>query len=141
MAEPEDLSEESEINENKTPKTEKAERIHSDLESEQGDHEDEAAEERDIFDAAEAVDNHYETVELLHTKKEQFVNPAHQNDENSSQSQASKIPSFLESLDETDMFFLSMSRMAKKLPKLEQSQIKLALSNSVLSAEIRYNNQ
>lgn len=32
-----------------------------------------------------------------------------------------------------------MSKMTKQLPKLEQSQIKLALSNSVLSAEIRCN--
>lgn len=51
----------------------------------------------------------------------------------------SKPASVLETLDDTDLFFLSMSKMAKQLPKLKQSQIKLALSNSVLSAEIRCN--
>lgn len=40
-------------------------------------------------------------------------------------------------LDETDMFFLSMSRMTKKLPPIDQTTIKLNLSNSVLQAEIR----
>lgn len=55
--------------------------------------------------------------------------------------EASKTTSQLENLDETDMFFLSMAKMTKQLPKVEQSQIKLALSNSVLSAEIRYNEQ
>lgn len=48
---------------------------------------------------------------------------------------------FLQSLDDTDMFFLSMSKMTKQLPKIEQSRIKLGLSNSVLSAEIRSNEQ
>lgn len=49
--------------------------------------------------------------------------------------------SVLGTLDDTDLFFLSMSRMMKQLPKVEQSQIKLQLSNSVLSAEIRCNQQ
>jgi len=48
---------------------------------------------------------------------------------------------FVKSLDDTDMFFLSMSKMTKQLPKIEQSRIKLGLSNSVLSAEIRANEQ
>jgi len=49
---------------------------------------------------------------------------------------------FLKNLDDTDnMFFLSMSKMTKQLPKIEQSRIKLELSNSVLSAEIRSNEQ
>lgn len=39
------------------------------------------------------------------------------------------------------MFFLSMSRMTKQLPKFEQAKIKLALSNSVLSAEIKCNRE
>ena len=47
----------------------------------------------------------------------------------------------LGTLDDMDMFFLSMSRMTKKLPKLEQARIKLELSNSVLSAEIRAHQQ
>ncbi|KAL3286192.1 hypothetical protein HHI36_000703 [Cryptolaemus montrouzieri] len=34
-----------------------------------------------------------------------------------------------------------MSRMTKQLPKIEQAKIKLELSNSVLSAEVRYNQQ
>lgn len=42
-----------------------------------------------------------------------------------------------EALDENDMFYLSMSRMTKRLPKLEQAKIKLLLSKSVLEAEIR----
>jgi len=52
-----------------------------------------------------------------------------------------KTTNQFENLDDMDMFFLSMSRMTKQLPKLEQAQIKLALSNSVLSAEIRYNQE
>lgn len=54
---------------------------------------------------------------------------------------ASKPTSVLENLDDTDLFFLSMSKITKQLPKLEQSQLKLSISNSVLSAEIRYNQQ
>jgi len=42
-----------------------------------------------------------------------------------------------ENMDETDLFFLSMSKMTKQLPQVEQAKIKLALSNSVLQAEIR----
>lgn len=52
---------------------------------------------------------------------------------------STKTP-FSETLDDTDLFFLSMSIITKKLPKTEQVQIKLALSNSVLSAELRANN-
>ncbi|KAL3287972.1 hypothetical protein HHI36_002428 [Cryptolaemus montrouzieri] len=48
---------------------------------------------------------------------------------------------FLEPVDDTDMFFLSMSRMTKQLPQIEQAKIKLELSNSVLSVEVRYNQQ
>lgn len=40
-------------------------------------------------------------------------------------------------LDDTDMFFLSMSRMTKKLPQIDQARIKLDLSNSVLQAELK----
>ncbi|KAK4881185.1 hypothetical protein RN001_004504 [Aquatica leii] len=39
-------------------------------------------------------------------------------------------------LDETDMFFLSISQMTKQLPKLVQAQIKLQMSNAVLAAEV-----
>ncbi|KAB0803090.1 hypothetical protein PPYR_00060 [Photinus pyralis] len=42
-----------------------------------------------------------------------------------------------ESLDETDMFFLGLARMAKQLPKTEQASIKLTLSNTILQAELR----
>lgn len=139
MAEPEDLSEESEGNENIPHKSEPEDHIHSVSESERCDQDDGAS---DIFDVAETVNNRYETVKLLNITKQQeiFGTAAQHNDEKCSQSQSSKIPSLLETMDETDMFFLSMSRMTKKLPKPEQSQIKLALSNSVLSAELRYNN-
>jgi len=50
--------------------------------------------------------------------------------------QGHKITNQFENLDDMDMFFLSMSRMTKQLPTFEQAQIKLALCNSVLSAEI-----
>lgn len=142
MADPEELSEESEANVNVTYKSEPEEHNISDSESERCDQDDEVAEEKDIFDVVETVDKRYETVNVLHDKNqhEMFGTPAHQNDEQNSQSQASKMPNLLETLDETDLFFLSMSRMAKKLPKLEQSQIKLALSNSVFSAEVRCHN-
>lgn len=48
-----------------------------------------------------------------------------------------KVPTIFENLDETDLFFLSMSKMTKLLPSVEQAKIKLLLSNSVLQAEIR----
>ena len=38
-------------------------------------------------------------------------------------------------MDETDMFFLSMAKMTKKLPSLEQAKIKLQLSQTVLQAQ------
>ncbi|PSN31944.1 hypothetical protein C0J52_21413 [Blattella germanica] len=40
-------------------------------------------------------------------------------------------------MDDNDMFFLSMAKMTKTLPPLEQAQIKLQLSNSVLETQIR----
>lgn len=48
-----------------------------------------------------------------------------------------KVPTVFENMDETDIFFLSMSKMIKQLPQVEQAKIKLLLSNSVLQAEIR----
>jgi hypothetical protein len=39
-------------------------------------------------------------------------------------------------MDETDIFFLSMTKMIKKLPSLEQAKIKLQLSQAVLQAQI-----
>ncbi|GJQ82868.1 hypothetical protein Trydic_g2606 [Trypoxylus dichotomus] len=44
--------------------------------------------------------------------------------------QMCSIPPVVEGLDETDMFYLSMSRMTKRLPKLEQAKIKLLLSST-----------
>ncbi|KAK5638999.1 hypothetical protein RI129_011491 [Pyrocoelia pectoralis] len=41
-----------------------------------------------------------------------------------------------ESMDDMDMFFLSMSRMTKQLPKIKQAEIKLSVSNMVLRAEL-----
>lgn len=41
-------------------------------------------------------------------------------------------------MDETDMFFLSMSKMTKSLPPIEQAKIKLALSTVVLKAQIKF---
>ncbi|KAF9407527.1 hypothetical protein HW555_012483, partial [Spodoptera exigua] len=40
-------------------------------------------------------------------------------------------------LDETDMFFLSMSKAVKALPKLDQTKIKLDLHMAISQAEIR----
>lgn len=54
-------------------------------------------------------------------------------------SESSVTTNVLQNMDDTDMFFLSMSNMTKRLPKVEQARIKLALSNSVLSAEVRCN--
>lgn len=68
-------------------------------------------------------------------KKRRFVEKSVRSDSDSSKTD------FLNTLDDTDMFFLSMSKMTKQLPKIEQSRIKLGLSNSVLSAEIRTNEQ
>ncbi|KAJ4441280.1 hypothetical protein ANN_11134 [Periplaneta americana] len=39
-------------------------------------------------------------------------------------------------MDETDMFFMSMCKMTKKLPPYEQTKIKLTLSNAVLQAQM-----
>lgn len=48
-----------------------------------------------------------------------------------------KLPTVFENMDETDIFFLNMSKMTTPLPPVEQAKIKLLLSNSVLQAEIR----
>lgn len=48
-----------------------------------------------------------------------------------------KVPTVFENMDETDIFFLSMSKMTKLLPKVEQAKIKLLLSNYVLQAEVK----
>ncbi|KAK4873574.1 hypothetical protein RN001_012934 [Aquatica leii] len=52
------------------------------------------------------------------------------------QTTSTNISSINNSLDETDIFFLSMSRMTKQLPKLVQTRIKLQVSNAVLAAEV-----
>jgi hypothetical protein len=39
-------------------------------------------------------------------------------------------------MDKTEMFFLSMAKITKKLPSLEQAKIKLQLSQAVLQAQI-----
>ena len=44
-------------------------------------------------------------------------------------------------MDETDMFFLSMAKMTKKLPSLEQAKIKLQLSQAALQAQIALEEQ
>jgi len=44
-------------------------------------------------------------------------------------------------MDETHMFFLSMAKMTKKLPSLEQAKIKLKLSQAVLQAQIALEEQ
>ena len=44
-------------------------------------------------------------------------------------------------MDETDMFLLSMAKMMKKLPSLEQAKIKLQLSQPVLQVQIALGEQ
>lgn len=77
--------------------------------------------------------------EMIHDRRQNSVLRKHHRE--SYLSKVAKTISFLETLDDTDMFFLSMARMTKQLPKVEQAQIKLALSNSVLSSEVRCNQQ
>lgn len=48
-----------------------------------------------------------------------------------------KVPTVFENMDKTDIFFLSIYKMMKQLPQVEQAKIKLLLSNSVLQPEIR----
>lgn len=60
-------------------------------------------------------------------------------EENSILPLQSNTTSNLENLDDADLFFLSMAKMTKQMPKYEQAKIKLALSNSVLSTELRLN--
>lgn len=104
---------------------------------------------------AAADETYYEHIKRNKKQKQKTDNPAQQLveilKENSIRrkrqyeekciSQGHKITNQFENLDDMDMFFLSMSRMTKQLPKFEQAQIKLALSNSVLSAEIRCNQE
>ena len=47
----------------------------------------------------------------------------------------------IQDMDETDMFFLSMAKMTKKLPSLEQAKIKLQLSQAVFEAQIALQDQ
>ncbi|XP_076672095.1 uncharacterized protein LOC143371109 isoform X2 [Andrena cerasifolii] len=138
----------------------KAELRHIDLdtESELGIQDNQAADDEAAFNDAGTIETRYEAMKLLHNKKQkqQIDTPAQQMvhileessavrkrpyEEGSMRPKTSKTTSLLETLDDTDMFFLSMSRMTKQLPKVEQSQIKLALSNSVLLAEVKCNEQ
>lgn len=50
---------------------------------------------------------------------------------------AESIKTPLDNMDDIDLFFLSMGKMTKKLPKYEQTYVKLAVSNAVLQAEQR----
>lgn len=128
---PEILSEESEAEENiKGP-------IRLDIENEQVTQDDQTADVETLFDDTEANEKCYESVQR--NKKQKQVKRRYET--KCMCQQASITTSFFTTLDDTDMFFLSMSRMTKQLPKVEQAQIKLALSNSVLSAELKYNQQ
>lgn len=42
-----------------------------------------------------------------------------------------------EDMDETDIFFLSLARMTKQLPKAEQAAVKITVSTAILQAELR----
>jgi len=145
VAEPEDLSEESEAEDIVPSQVDKE--IERDAQDDQAIDFDLAPNE------AAAIEKHYKPLKRVKTQK-QNTTPAgqlveilkesaalrkRQYEENKTFKTTSKPTGVLENLDDTDLFFLSMSKMTKQLPKLEQSQIKLALSNSVLSAEIRCN--
>lgn len=110
-----------------------------------------------MFDDTEITDQRSNAFKLLRNKKQrrstdtpsqQMVQILKENAElrkrkyeekNSIRPLQSRTTSILENLDDTDLFFLSMAKMTKQMPKYEQAQIKLALSNSVLSAELRLN--
>lgn len=147
MAEPEDLSEESEAEDIVPSQVDKE--IERDAQVDQAIDFDSASNE------SVAIEKHYKSLKRVKTQK-QNTTPAgqlveilkestalrkRQYEENKTCKTTSKLTNVLENLDDTDLFFLSMSKMTKQLPKLEQSQIKLALSNSVLSAEIKCNQQ
>jgi len=101
------------------------------------------------------MENHYEAIKRAKKQKSQTYTPVQQMVDILEESSAlrkrqfedkilrsdSSKTDFLQNIDDTDMFFLSMSKMTKQLPKVEQVRIKLGLSNSVLSAEIRSNEQ
>ncbi|XP_012135376.1 uncharacterized protein LOC105661843 [Megachile rotundata] len=154
-AEPEDLSEGSEAEENTLRQLERGP-IDLDTENERVQDNQAADDEAALND--ESVEKYYDTTKVLRKKNQKLRidNPAEhmvqilkessalrkrQYEGKSTRPQTAKTTSLLETLDDTDMFFLSMSRMTKQLPKVEQSQIKLALSNLVLSAEVRCNQQ
>jgi hypothetical protein len=42
-----------------------------------------------------------------------------------------------EELDETDLFFSSMARIVKKLPRIEQAQLRMQISSLISNAEIK----
>jgi len=84
---------------------------------------------------AAAIEKHYKALKRVKTQK-QNTTPAgqlveilkestalrkRQYEENKTCKTASKPTSVLENLDDTDLFFLSMSKMTKQLPKLKQS--------------------
>lgn len=81
------------------------------------------------------------TGQLVEILKESSDSRKHQYEGKKIHQTASKQANVLETLDDIDLFFLTMLKITKKLPKLEQCEIKLALSNSVLSAEIKCNRQ
>ncbi|KAL4101263.1 hypothetical protein QTP88_021283 [Uroleucon formosanum] len=151
FAEPENLSEESE-----------AEDLASfsplNRENEQDSQADQTSDFHSAFKESDILEKRNEPVETLKRfkKQKQHTTPAgqlvelikessalrkRQHEEKKTHQAAIKPDSVLDTLDDTDLFFLGMSRMMKQLPKVEQSQIKLQLSNSVLSAEIRCNQQ
>nr|CAI5836616.1 unnamed protein product [Callosobruchus analis] len=74
--------------------------------------------------------------ELVHIMKEN-AHLRKRRYENQDKATDNKKTSPLENMDDTDLFFLSMSKMVKKLPKYEQATVKLAVSNAVFEAEKR----
>jgi len=147
FSEPDNLSEGSEEENIQSEKAQK----HRETQNERNieDNQDEAT-----FSNAAADETYYEDIKRNKKQKQKTNNPSQQLveilKENSIRrkrqyeeklSQGHKITNPFENLDDMDMFFLSMSRMTKQLPKFEQAQIKLALSNSVLSAEIKCNRE
>lgn len=139
MAEPEGLSEESEAEDIVPSQVDKE--IERDAQDNQAIDFDSASTFENLKRVKTQKQNTTPAGQLVEILKESTALRKRQYEENKTCKTTSKPTSVLENLDDTDLFFLSMSKMTKQLPKLEQSQIKLALSNSVLSAEIRCNQQ
>lgn len=145
-----DLSEESDEKEYTVLKSKQE---YSYFERKQDAQRNQAKYEAAIYDS-EPPNNHFKAANLIqnHNKRNQFDTPSYsmlqirmgqpalkkrKYGERVLHPKAPEATSLLKDLDDTDMFFLRMSRVTKRLPKTDQTHIKLALSNCVILAEIK----